>query len=260
MSFIQYLADKLFIQPTRHPVDAEHRTSKFVPLNGNQLQIWCQQFGEKQEPDVLVLKFIGAGGRAERSGPHPVETWEKINAQIWSVNPPGYGASSGIASVQNFPDMALAAYDAITKEHPGKKVLVVGNSIGSAPALYLATERPVDGLFLRNPPPIRPLVIGRYSWWNFGLGSRIIAKRFPEKLDSIVNAEKINAPALFVMSMKDTLVPVKYQQSIIDAFAGPKKTFQAIGANHDDPPDESQLDEYIEHLKWLEKQCMQRGK
>ena len=258
MSLIQKAADKLFIQPTTGAIDTEHRIRKLISFDGEQLEAWTQKIGDKADPDLLVLKFIGAGGRAEKSGPHPIETWGDITAEVWAINPLGYGGSTGKASVQSFAAMAIAAHDAMVAEFPGKKMLVIGNSIGSAPALYLATHRPIDGLFTRNPPPIRELVIGRYSWWNFGIGSRIIASRFPEQLDSIDNASKTKTPALFVMSMADTLVPIKYQHMIIDNYAGPKKIFRSVNANHDDPPDESQLDEYLSHLHWLRDQCMMR--
>jgi uncharacterized protein len=255
MSLIQRIADRLIIQPTKHYIDAEHRTRVAVACDDNELEIWTQRIGDRDHPDVVVLKFIGAGGRAEYSGPHPVETWN-VTAEVWCVNPPGYGGSTGTATIQSFPAMALAAFDALQVQFPDAPVLVVGNSIGTAPALYLATQRPIDAFFFRNPPPLRELIVGRYSWWNLGVGSRIVARCVPDQLDSVNSAKQANAPALFVTSLADTLVPVKYQNRIIDAYDGPKKIFPLHAANHDDPPDESEQDAYVEHLQWLKQQCL----
>lgn len=49
------------------------------------------------EAELFVLKFNGNGGRAERASIHPLDFWSDRPGEVWSHNPPGYGASGGKA-------------------------------------------------------------------------------------------------------------------------------------------------------------------
>lgn len=63
----------------------------------------------------------------------------------------GYGASEGTPTEQALFDDALAVYDHIAAEHPGQPVTVIGSSLGSGVAAYLASQRLVERLVLVTP-------------------------------------------------------------------------------------------------------------
>lgn len=66
---------------------------------------------------------------------------------------PGYGRSEGIPSEHTMKVMALSAYDAIISrsDMQNQKIVLMGYSLGTGIANYVASNREVDGLILMAP-------------------------------------------------------------------------------------------------------------
>lgn len=262
MSLLSKLADRLILCPSTEPIDPEDRQRFLIATPNGQVEVWFLTCGSRFQSDVtengtpgrnlIVLKFPGTAGRAERSGVHPAEAWPTINAEIWTVNQLGYGGSDQPATIASFPATAAAICEFLAKRYPRHSMLVVGNSLGCLPALFLAANFKITGLYLRNPPPIAQMIRSRprYSWWNFGL-SGWIAAEVPSELDTIANAAKSDVPCLFVQSELDQLVPCRYQNLIIGQYSGPKRLFQIAGGDHHDRVSEAQQSDYFDALGWL---------
>src|SRR5690606_33425114 len=127
------------------------------------------------------------------------------------------------------------------QEAAGRPIFIDGDSMGCTLALHLAAvaeEQKPAGLVLKNPPPLRQLVLGRFGWWNLWLAAGPIAAAIPPQLDAIAHARRVTAPAVFIRATGDTLVPASYQQRIIDAYAGPKTVLDFHDAEHNTPLDE----------------------
>ena len=254
MSILSWIADKLILKPSTHPIDPDGKRRELIETPDGNVEAWVSKHlqSNPDEPvEVVVLKFPGAAGRAERSGVHPAEVFQ-VNAEIWTVNPKGYGGSSGPASIKYFPITATVAFDKIKSVWPDLPIAVVGNSLGCISALYLGACRPVSAIMLRNPPPLQQMICERprYAAWNFGL-SRWIANEVPKELDCIANAKLSKTPCLFVQSELDRVVPTKYQNLIVDAYTGPKRLFQIAGVGHQGMVGEEQQNDYFEALSWL---------
>ena len=84
------------MNPTTHRVDTLGKVRRTIPYGKGHLEAWTQRVGTKNldDVDVFVLKFHGTAGRAERSTYHPMDYWSDLRAELWAVNPPGYGGSS----------------------------------------------------------------------------------------------------------------------------------------------------------------------
>ena len=251
------LADKIILKPTTHPISTEGKARRSIVYGEGRFEVWIQRTGPgiASEPDVYILKFPGTGGRAERMSEHPAEVWSDLASEIWTVNPPGYGGSSGRASLRFISAIVDAASRELATVASGKPVVVTGNSLGSLAALLAAASHQVDGLLLRNPVPLRQIILGRHSWWSLGL-ARLIADQVPTELCSIDNAARCSAPAVFVMSEQDRTVPPDYQRQIIDAYAGDHRIMRLCGAGHASVMDESQRSVYADLLGWLRKACI----
>ncbi|HWP40283.1 MAG TPA: alpha/beta hydrolase [Tepidisphaeraceae bacterium] len=76
--------------------------------------------------------------------------WRKLGANVLEVEYPGYGMSGGKPGEQSFYAAADAAYDYLLTrgDIDRTKIVPVGLSLGSGPAVELATRRPVAGLVL----------------------------------------------------------------------------------------------------------------
>ncbi len=143
----------------------------------------------------------------------------------------------------------VAVYEELRRLANGRPILITGNSLGTVVTLHVAARfRDMAGLLLRNPPPLRQLIVGRHGWYSAWVGAWLVARRVPCELDSIQNAHGSDVPALFVTCGADRLVPPKYQTAIFDAYAGPKRRMILPGADHADLPDDA---EYREWLEWL---------
>jgi len=248
------LADRLVLMPSRHPIDPGGKKRRMIPFQDGHLEAWTLTTGDEADArpaDLFILKFSGNASRAELTTEHPAEMWPDLKCEVWSINKPGYGGSSGRASLRGLPAAAEAAFEAVLAEADGRPIIVAGNSIGTTLALYLAARHQIAGLLLRNPVPLAELIYERYGWWNLYLGSALVARQVPSELDTVSNAAKCTAPALFLQSGADTLVPPAFQQRIIEAYAGEKQCFVIEGAEHHTPLTEADMDTYQQHTDWL---------
>ena len=175
----QMIADRLILKPSRHGLSTTGKQRETIPFRKGELEVWTQRIGttDPDEVDLFVLKLHGTAGRAERATYHPMDYWTDLRAELWSMNPPGYGGSSGSASVRTLATAAQATYLEMARRAEGRPIVVMGNSLGTVPALYLAANFPVAGMVLRNPPPLRQLIVGRHGWWNLWIGAMLIAQK-----------------------------------------------------------------------------------
>jgi pimeloyl-ACP methyl ester carboxylesterase len=259
MTFLQRLADRLILKPTTHHVDPGDLKRRVILTMTGEVEAWTASQEPKSTADtkVLLLKFPGTGGRAERSGLHPAEAWDDIACRTWTINHRGYGRSSGPASTQNFAETCDAVFAKAIEVYPDHKIAVYGNSLGCISALYIAARYTVAGAYLRNPPPLAEMIATRprYAAWSFGF-SRLIAEQVSFELDSLANASQASCPALFIQSELDRVVPTKYQDLVIEKYSGEVCKFILRGANHHQRAADSQKGQYVEALCWLGQQIV----
>ena len=207
----------------------------FLEVNGRRVECWVARSPAAADhgPRGYVLFFVGQGDRADRYLNDEAYSWDEP-VEIWGMNYPGAGGSEGPNEFARVGPDALAVYDAVKQIAGNRPIFVEGGSLGTTVALCVAAARPVDGVILLNPPPLRQLIIGEYSWWNFGLISHYIAGQVPADLDSIANASRATAPAVVLSAGADETVPPKYQRLVIDAYAGPKRIIEMPGRGHED--------------------------
>lgn len=254
-SFWSRLTNRLVMCPSRDTIQSAGKQRIEIPLSEGFVEAWVEQFPTETTAAatrLIIVKFPGAAGRAERANIHPAEIISAAQTEIWAINPCGYGGSSGQASLKSFPLMADAVMEVVRQRFPQSKIMVMGTSLGGLSALYIASRHPVHGLLLRNPVPLHQLILNRprYNWWSFGLTAWIAAE-IPNELDALQNAPMITAPGLFVQSARDRVVPPKFQNWIIDRYAGRKQVFSIPAADHHEPILEAQRDDYAAAIRWL---------
>ena len=248
---LQRIADSIILCSTRDEIRVEHKTRRTLETARGGVDLWVQPIGDRK-PDLYVLKFGGAGSRAERATMFPLDFWDDLAAEVWAPNWPGFGKSDGRASVKGMLEVGLQCYEEVRREANGQPILVTGNSLGTAIALAVAARhRDMAGLLLRNPPPLRQLIVGKHSWYSLWIGAWLIAQCVPRELDSISNARGSDVPALFVTSAKDRVVPIAYQDTVFNAYAGPKRQVLLPNADHADFPAEEDLPNLRSQLQWL---------
>ncbi|MGB9474164.1 MAG: alpha/beta hydrolase [Candidatus Udaeobacter sp.] len=254
MIFFGHLPDHLILFPTRTPIDAGSAVRKTIPFENEQLEIWTAQSPlarSKAEADVYVLRFYGNADRAERWPAAEAEIWNDRAIEIWGMNYPGFGGSTGLARLSKIGPAALAAFDELRRRAGDRPIIPFGTSLGATAALHVAAHRPVTGLILQNPPPLREMILRRFGWWNLWLLAGPVALQIPKDLDSIANANAIHAPAIFLLAEKDEIVPARYHRLVVDAYAGEKHVISLRGAHHNDPIEGTALADLNKAMEWL---------
>lgn len=249
-------ADRIILYPSTEPILNPRLTRIEVPAyegGGKVVEVWIQRSpgAASQEPRAYCLEFLGNASRAEWMAEDTALRWGRRPIEAWAVNYPGYGGSAGPARLKSIPPSALAAYDALAARAGGKPIFLIGQSLGSAAALYVAANRPCAGMVLTNPPPLRSLILGNFGWWNLWLVAGPVAMAVPSELDSLTNAGKVNVPAVFLLAGRDHVVPPKYQAKVFDAYAGEKRAIHRAEADHNDPLDGVASEEFEAAMDWL---------
>lgn len=236
IAYFCYSPDKLVLMPTRGHVATDGQR-QFIASPVGAIEVWSlrNRLADLSTPAAYVLAFAGNGSRAERELDRISPMWSKHPVEIWAMNYPGYGSSEGEALLKNIPPAALAVYDALAKKANGKPIFLSGHSLGTTVAIGLAARRPVAGLVLHNPPPLRHLIFERYGWFNLWLGAARVAEHIPVEMRSLTNGPLCRAPAIFLLAGKDLVVPPAYQQMVFNAYAGPKRAVRMPTYLHNDP-------------------------
>lgn len=231
--FFYFNQDKLIFFPQQISQETITETSKGyenienIKINtqdGNILSGWLVK-NSKLKKSPLVIYF---GGNAEEVS-HMIRESDKFNE--WSlalINYRGYGLSSGRPSEKNLFDDATAIYDYYAKREDidNKKIVAMGRSLGSGVAVYLGTNRPVEGLILVTPyDSMTSLAQSNYPFLPVSL---ILKHHF----DSTSRASGIKIPMLALVAGNDTTIPPVHAKHLVDKWGG-KSTIKIIeGANH----------------------------
>lgn len=235
-SALDTIISRLFFRPSHHYLPSQ-KQELIVSSDWGQVQIWREYHlpagTTRAEPQLFVLRFLGSRGRAEMATLDPANRLAGVACEVWTVNAPGFGRTTGPASLDRYADASLLAHQALLAHAAGRPVWVTGKSLGTAAALHVCAELGATGLVVRNAMPLRELIMRRYAWWNLWLPAWTVSCHLPHALDGIANASRCRAPALFLVSREDRIVPPLYQQRVIGAYAGAKEVLHVSGG-HDE--------------------------
>ena len=248
------VVDKLALFPSTQPIDSRGATRKVVPLKVGELEMWVATSASARArggAESFVLRFYGNADRPENWVAAEAEMFPQRAVEVWSVNYPGFGGSTGPARLARIGPAALAAFDELRRTAGERPIIVSGTSFGTIAALHIAARRDVAGVVLHNPPALREMIVGDYGWWNLWILAGPLSRKVPADLDSVANARAAKAPAAFILSEKDEIVAPRFQQLVVDAYAGEKRLIPLRDAGHLTPLDDAALQKLHEAMAWL---------
>lgn len=178
--------------------------------------------GSAKQP--LIIYF---GGNAEEVS-HVASKKEYFpHATLVLVNYRGYGQSSGSPSEKNMFSDALDIYDHLIKrtDIDPEKIVVVGRSIGTGVATFLASKRPLKAVVLITPYESMSAVASeKYPFLPINL---LIKHPFESKK----YAKGINAPVLALIATHDAVIPKQHAYKLLESWQG-KTYFLETDADH----------------------------
>jgi len=181
---------------------------------------------EESNPDSDVIIYFGGNAENVIYTAHDFASNLKHHT-TYLLKYRGYSGAEGQASEHNLYADALAIFDQVSKKHNGN-ITIVGRSLGSAIATYLASKRPVNQLILVTPfdsmvqvakgiLPILPV-----DW--------LLTERF----DSKSRASAINVPTLIITAENDEVIPFARTESLINSIPVDLVKTTVIEAGHND--------------------------
>ena len=170
---------------------------------------------DKTAGDCELLIYFG--GNAEEVSDGVLHDGEQFNFPQLYVNYRGYGQSDGKLSQDALRQDALLIFDEITARLniAPDKVGVLGRSLGTYPAAYLAAHRNIGKLALVTPFD-SALNIARSRYPIFPVKMLL---RHP--LETTAVATRVRAPTLFLLAEKDRVVARSRSQNLINHWPPP---------------------------------------
>ena len=151
----------------------------------------------------------------------------------------GYGDSTGEPTEAHLYSDALQIFDKVTAEHTTLSLL--GRSLGSGVATYVATHRQLDKLILVTPFDSTANV-ARSVYWMFPVSLLIT-----DKYESAKRAINIDAKTTIIYAENDTVIPRESTERLIEAFSHRlEDSILITGADHNDI---SEYPEYVSGIK-----------
>ncbi len=151
----------------------------------------------------------------------------KAGWSVIGVEYPGYGLSPGTPSEAGCIAAASAAYRYLrdVKGIPADRIVPFGRSVGSGPAIELASREPVGGLIVQSGFVSTYRVLTR---WPVFPGDR-----FPN-LTRIAN---VRCPVLVIHGQNDGIIPFWHGEALFAAVKGSKMNAWFPNAGHNDVED-----------------------
>lgn len=190
-----------FPQPRTLPAGVHEQ---WLQTSGARLQI-----SVRERPGAPALIYFG--GNAEDVSRTLAELADAFPEHaLYLPHYRGYGGSEGAPSEAALFADALALHEHIVQSHA--QIEVVGRSLGSGIAVYLASQREVSRLVLVTP---------------FDSMASVAAEQFPwlpvdwlllDRFDSRLHAQRVRAPTLLLVAEHDRLVRPERSEALKRAF------------------------------------------
>jgi hypothetical protein len=147
-----------------------------------------------------------------------------LNVSVLSFDYRGFGHSTGVASERHIYEDAESAYQALVQRGvPPSRIIIWGHSLGSAPAVELATRHPAAALVVFGAfTSIPDVAAATYPY----LPVRWVASIY---MDSLKRIRNVHIPAIVAHAVNDTIVPFQEGERLYAAANLPKRFLTLTG-------------------------------
>lgn len=161
--------------------------------------------------------------------PRPLSSFRELGLSVLIVEYPGYGRSAGTPSQRAIMETMVAAHDWLISraDIDEKRIVAMGRSLGSGPAVGLAGVRPVAALILQSPFKS----VAAMAAERFFLPPFLVRDRF----DNRAILQSYDGPVLVLHGTRDPVVPYSHGAALASLAARGQLISQDC-AHNDCPP------------------------
>jgi fermentation-respiration switch protein FrsA (DUF1100 family) len=199
----------------------------FESSDGTKLHAW---WIPAEGAAFTFLAFHGnAGNISDRADVYAF--LKQVPVNVLAVEYRGYGKSDGTPSEFGLYLDATAAFDYLVTSRgiSPKKLIMYGQSLGTAVAARLAARRDGGGLVLEAPFPSAGAVARKKIWFFPGLSVLLRGQFDTEKA-----LESVRAPTLIVHCIDDPVIPFELGKNVYDKARQPKSFLAIEGQCHEE--------------------------
>jgi len=213
-----FVMQNSFIYFATPPIQHSHKTEVFKS-DGESIHVSILN----PQKESAIIYFGGNAEIVEYNSESFLEMFE--NHTIYLVNYRGYGKSTGRPNQVALYYDALHIYDEIKQRH--QSISLIGRSLGSAVATYVASKREVDRLVLVTPfDSIKSVAQRKILFYPMFILLR-------EKHDSASRVPYIEADTLVVVAQNDEIIGRRHSDNLISKFPKNQLVVEIIeGAGH----------------------------
>lgn len=205
-------------------------SSKLTPwLDGNRTIGYCREVPNAQT--VWLMMHGNAGQAADRDY---VLSSLSGRDSLYVLEYPGFGFREGHPSRESINQAASEAYHLLRSQHRNRPVCVLGESIGSGPACFLAQEAiPPDKIVLVVPFDSLARVASRRFYF---LPVRLMLR---DAWDNVETLRHYSGPVEIFGATDDAVIPIEHAKALARQI--PSARFTAITGGHNDWSGNSQV-------------------
>ena len=232
-----YLQERLIFHPTAvaPQVAYDFRGQPHTELNiayDNETNLNIIEFQAIDRPkDSLakgvVLYFHGNSHNVEWYGRHTTD-FTTLGYEVWMIDYPGYGKSTGVRSEQKLYDYALVFYKLARSRWKPSQIILYGRSLGTGIAAELGSIRDCRRLILESPyysmTSLGGYYLPIYPW------SRLLHYHFP----TYTYLPAVTAPVTIFHGSRDLTVPYSNAARLKPLLKNGDEFITVHGAGHDD--------------------------
>jgi uncharacterized protein len=217
------------IAGTCEPPDSlQARKLTLDSADGNRIAAWFSA-PEGWEPKRGAILFSHGNGDTLCNLGSTVFRWrQELGRAIVVYDYPGYGQSTGRPSEAGCYAAGEAAFGWLAKEEgvPVGEIILLGQSLGGATAVELATRHPVRMLVLQSAFTSFPDVAQAHLWWY---PTRYLVRN---QMDNAAKIQRVHCPVLIAHGTADRTVPFHEGERLFAAAPEPKKFIRLEGEGH----------------------------
>lgn len=231
---VYYLQDKILFKPVQLP--PAHKYAFKQPYEeldipyaaGSNMNVI--QFKTDSTPKGVVLYFHGNKKNIERYATAS-ENFTRNGYEVWMIDYPGFGKSTGDFTEQKIYDWALTFYRLARARFAPDSIVLYGKSLGTGFAAQLASVRDCKYLILETPYFSFPSVVGNY------LPIYPVNTMIRFKMPVWQFLQHVTAPVVIFHGTSDWTIPIR-NANRLKPYLKPGDQFIVLeGGKHNDLPE-----------------------